>query len=146
MDVSTLWWVVAGLAVAAELITGTFYLLMLAVGLVAGAVAAHLGWAISLQIAAAAIVGSGATALWHWRQASRPRSGPLAENRDVNLDIGEHVSVAEWQPDLTTRVPYRGSVWQARLQPGAHMHTGEHVVKAVEGNWLILVPLHHHHH
>jgi membrane protein implicated in regulation of membrane protease activity len=36
---ATVWWVVAGLAVAAELATGTFYLLMLAVGLAAGAVA-----------------------------------------------------------------------------------------------------------
>ena len=45
MDVSaaTGWWVAAGIAVAAELGTGTFYLLMIALGLAAAAVAAHLG-------------------------------------------------------------------------------------------------------
>ena len=34
---STVWWLVAGAAVALELMTGTFYLLMLAIGLAAGA-------------------------------------------------------------------------------------------------------------
>jgi membrane protein implicated in regulation of membrane protease activity len=37
---STLWWVLAGALVIAELLTGTFYLLMLALGSVAAAVAA----------------------------------------------------------------------------------------------------------
>jgi membrane protein implicated in regulation of membrane protease activity len=43
MDFSatTVWWVLAGLAVALELATGTFYLLMLALGMAAGAIAAH---------------------------------------------------------------------------------------------------------
>ena len=43
MEHSTLWWLMAGAAVVAELLTGTFYLLMLAIGLAAGALAAHLG-------------------------------------------------------------------------------------------------------
>ena len=41
MSESTIWWLLAGAAVAAELVTGTFYLLMLTVGLVAGAIAAY---------------------------------------------------------------------------------------------------------
>jgi hypothetical protein len=46
MDVSaaTGWWVAAGIAIAAELGTGTFYLLMIAVGLAAGALAALVAW------------------------------------------------------------------------------------------------------
>jgi membrane protein implicated in regulation of membrane protease activity len=52
MDVSaaTGWWVAAGIAVAAELGTGTFYLLMMAFGLAAAAVAAHLGLALPAQM------------------------------------------------------------------------------------------------
>ena len=38
---STLWWLLAGAAVAVELLTGTFYLLMFAIGLAAAAIAAH---------------------------------------------------------------------------------------------------------
>lgn len=137
---STFWWVLAGVAVAIELATGTFYLLMLALGMAVAAIAAHLGLSSSLQITTAALVGGGATALWHWRRMQHPRSAPAAENRDVNLDIGERVTVAAWGADRTARVSYRGSVWTARLQPDAPAQPGEHVVRAVEGNWLVLAP------
>ena len=45
MSESTLWWLLAGAAVGLELVTGTFYLLMIALGLGAAAMAAHLGLA-----------------------------------------------------------------------------------------------------
>ena len=137
---STFWWVAAGAAVALELATGTFYLLMIAVGLAAAAVAAHLGLSTQLQVAVAALVGSGATAAWHFKRASHPRSAVAAENRDVNLDIGERVQVREWADDGSARVNYRGSTWTARLQPGAAAVAGLHTVVAVEGNWLVLAP------
>jgi len=142
MDItaSTFWWLAAGVAVAAELTTGTFYLLMVALGLAAAAVAAHLGTAVGAQLVAAAVVGGGATALWHWKRARAPRSAPVRENRDVNLDIGERVHVAAWASDGTTRVHYRGTTWTARLAPGAAARPGEHRVAAVEGNWLVLAP------
>ena len=142
MDLSTptFWWIAAGVTVAAELATGTFYLLMMALGLAAAAVAGHLGLPAAGQIVCAALVGGGATAAWHWHRFRQPTTAPARENRDVNLDIGEHVQVAEWASDRTARVPYRGSTWTARLAPGATLAAGEHVVMAVEGNWLVLSP------
>ena len=142
MDLSatTVWWVAAGIAVAAELATGTFYLLMFALGLAAGAVAGHLGLGSTAQIVVAALVGSAATALWHWKRARQPQSAPVESNRDVNLDIGERVQVQAWGSDGTARVSYRGTQWTARLQPGAAAVAGEHRVTAVEGNWLVLAP------
>jgi membrane protein implicated in regulation of membrane protease activity len=147
MDVSvaTGWWVAAGLAVAAELATGTFYLLMIGLGLAAGAVAAHFGLSLPLQIVVAAIIGGGATSFWNWRRRSR-NGGEVAvyENRNVNLDIGEHVHVDAWAGDGTARVQHRGSSWGARLAPGAKGAAGEYTVSAVEGNWLVLTPRRHH--
>ena len=140
LSAATIWWVAAGVAVAAELATGTFYLLMIALGLAAAAVAAHLGLSGSAQVVCAAVVGGGATALWHWRRARNPKSAPAAQNRDVNLDIGERVTVAEWAADGTTRVTYRGSAWPAHLASGAVAAPGEHEIVAVEGNWLVLAP------
>ncbi len=140
LSMATMWWVAAGLAVAAELATGTFYLLMVALGLVAAALGAHLGLPLAGQIILAALVSGGATAVWHWRRARQPRSAPAPQNRDVNLDIGERVHVASWDADRTARVPYRGSTWTARLAPGAPALAGEHLVSAVEGNWLVLTP------
>jgi membrane protein implicated in regulation of membrane protease activity len=138
---ATLWWFAAGVAVAAELATGTFYLLMIAFGLAVGAVAAHFNLGISEQIIVAALVGGGATGAWHWHRSRQPRSAPARENRDVNLDIGERVNVNAWHADRTARVHYRGSVWTARLAPGSTAASGEHRVSAVEGNWLVLTPL-----
>ncbi len=140
MTSATLWWIAAGAAVAIELATGTFYLLMIAVGLASAAVAAHLGLNGTAQIALAAIVGSGATALWHWSRKRHPHSAPARENRDVNLDIGVTVQVTEWAADRTARVTYRGAGWTARLQPGCAAAPGLHEVIAVEGNWLVVAP------
>jgi len=142
MDISasTFWWLLAGIAVAAEITTGTFYLLMVALGLAAAAIVAQVGMAMGPQLVAAALVGGGATALWHWRRSQEPRPSPVSENRDVNLDIGERVQVSAWAPDGTARVNYRGTTWAARLQPGASALPGEHRVVAVEGNWLVLAP------
>jgi membrane protein implicated in regulation of membrane protease activity len=143
MDFSTatFWWVAAGLAVAIELATGTFYLLMIALGLGAGAIAAYAGLGVSAQVIVAALIGGGATALWHWQRFRQPQSAPARENRDVNLDIGERVHVGAWGADRTARVQYRGSAWTARLAPGAAAVPGEHLVTAVEGNWLVLAPI-----
>jgi membrane protein implicated in regulation of membrane protease activity len=142
MDASgpTFWWVAAGIAVAVELASGTFYLLMIAIGLVAAALAAHAGLGFTGQVVAAALVGGGATAAWHWKRAHAPRSLPAPQNRDVNLDIGERVDVPAWGADRTARVTYRGSTWTARLAPGAAAQPGPHRVAAVEGNWLVLAP------
>jgi membrane protein implicated in regulation of membrane protease activity len=140
LSIATLWWIAAGLAVAAELATGTFYLLMIALGLAAGAVSAFFGLATSLQVALAAVVGMGATGLLHWRRSQLPRSAPAATNRDVNLDIGERVKVNGWLPDGTAQVQYRGSLWTARLAAGASAMPGDYLVSAVEGNWLVLAP------
>jgi membrane protein implicated in regulation of membrane protease activity len=137
---ATWWWIGAGLLVAAELASGTFYLLMIALGMAAGAVAAHLGALGTAQIATAAIVGAGATALWHWRRARAPRSAPFQSNRDVNLDVGERVHVAAWGADRTARVNYRGAGWTAVYAGAGAPPPGEFVISAVEGNRLIVTP------
>ena len=77
MDFSaaTFWWVAAGVAVAVELATGTFYLLMIALGLAGAAVVAMFGLGVTAQIVAAALIGGGATALWHRRRFNQPQLG-----------------------------------------------------------------------
>jgi membrane protein implicated in regulation of membrane protease activity len=135
---ATMWWVVAGALIAIELLTGTFYLLMLATGAVAAALASHLGVPLSTQLIAAAVVGGGATVAWHLRRAKSPPEQPAARNRDVNLDIGEQISVDAWAADGTASVRHRGANWQA---PGASAAAGLHKVVAVEGNHLVLDPM-----
>jgi membrane protein implicated in regulation of membrane protease activity len=140
LTASTLWWVLAGLLVVAELLTGTFYLLMLALGSGAGALAAHLGLGNAMQMVAAALVGGGATAIWHFRRASAPRSAPAASNRDVNIDIGQTVHVEAWGQNRLARVPYRGASWEVHHVGPGEPAAGEHVIVAVQGNRLDVAP------
>jgi membrane protein implicated in regulation of membrane protease activity len=136
MTDSTLWWLLGGAAVVLELLTGTFYLLMLAIGLGAGALAAHGGASFTLQIAVAAVIGGGAVMGWNlFRQKNAVAAGA---NRDVNLDIGETVQVESWQPDGSTSVKYRGAQWSAVLAAGGQPSPGAHHIVEIRGSQLIL--------
>lgn len=134
------WWVLAGVLVAIELLSGTFYLLALAVGAVAGALAAHLNLSLTVQMVAAALVGGGFIAFWHLRRARHPRSAPAQSNRDVLLDIGAVVDVAAWNDQGLAQVQYRGAQWSARRAGSASAAPGPHVIVAINGNELELEP------
>ncbi len=138
MAESTLWWLGAGVAVAVELVTGTFYLLMIAIGLAAAAIAAHLGAATTAQVVVSAAVGGGAVAGWHLRQLRRPKSAPAGSNRDVNLDVGETVQVEHWQADGTATIKYRGANWTVMHKSGNAPSTGAHRVMEVIGSRLLV--------
>lgn len=135
---STYWWIAAGVLVAAELTSGTFYLLMLALGAAAGALAAHLGLGIAGQMLSAAIVGGTATVIWHQRRSRANQSASAASNPDMNLDIGQAVQVDAWTADGTTQVQYRGAAWTARYIGKTPAASGRHVIRAVEGSCLLL--------
>ncbi len=138
MNEPTLWWLAAGVLVAVELVTGTFYLLMLSLGLVCGALAAHAGASTSWQWVSAAAVGGGAVLAWWFYQKSGPRTAPAESNCDVNMDIGQTVVVTAWSSDNTCSVKYRGAHWDATLQTGQIATTGSHTIVSVIGNRLIL--------
>ena len=137
-DAANWWWITAGVLIAAELTTGTFYLLMLALGAAAAALAAHAGLGFSAQLLVGALLGSGAVVFWHLRRQRVPAAPPASANRDVNLDIGERVHVGAWAPDGSARVEYRGAAWSARYAGEGTPEPGEHVIRAVEGNRLLL--------
>jgi membrane protein implicated in regulation of membrane protease activity len=135
---STFWWSAAGIAVAVELATGTFYLLMLAIGLVAGALAAHAGAGMPVQIFVAAVVGGGAVTGLRLQRRGSPRPKAARANPDVNPDIGETVHVDAWQPDGTALVRYRGANWTVIAAQGSHHESGAHRVREVVGNKLVV--------
>ena len=119
LSASTWWWIVAGVLIVAELATGTFYLLMLAIGAAAAAIAAWVGLAIAWQLVAAAVIGGGAVAVWNAQRSREPRGLPASANRDINLDIGQRVRVESWSGERSARITYRGSAWNVRyVGPG----------------------------
>ena len=137
MSESTIWWLLAGAAVGIELVTGTFYLLMLAIGLAAAAIASHLGLPLTWQLVTAAVVGGGAVVLWHTLRGEPPGRLPAQSNADVHIDIGEAVHVESWATDGTANVKYRGSNWAA-ITHGSVPSVGQHRIKELLGNRLVL--------
>lgn len=138
MAESTIWWLLAGAAVAIELVTGTFYLLMLAIGLAAAAVAAHAGAAVPAQLVIAGVVGGGAVAAWHLLRGRQTPAPSAGANRDVNLDVGETVVVDAWNADRTATVRYRGASWTVACAGEGTPAPGQHRVREVVGNRLIV--------
>ena len=138
MEHSTLWWLMTGAAVVAELLTGTFYLLMLAIGLSAGALSAHFGVGMEAQLVTAAVVGGGAVVVCYFLRKRSPGAQPAASNRDVNLDVGETVQVDAWDSDGTAQVRYRGAQWTVLLRPGNAPATGLYRVAEVVGSRLLV--------
>ncbi|MEY5101169.1 MAG: hypothetical protein RJA36_3888 [Pseudomonadota bacterium] len=139
MSDSTWWWLLAGVAVAVELLSGTFFLLMLALGLAAGALAAHAGAVLSLQLAVAAVVGGGAVLAWaRWRRLGRPAPDAGA-NPDLNLDIGVTLQIEHWNPDGSAHVRHRGADWVAVLSDPADIRqSGRYRIVAVRGSQLVV--------
>ena len=137
MPESTIWWLLAGAAVGVELVTGTFYLLMVAIGLVAAAVASHMGLSLTWQLVSAAMVGGGAVVLWRAVRGDQTGKLPAQSNADVHIDIGEPVFVDNWNADGTTNIRYRGSNWTA-IAHGSMPLTGQHRIKELLGNRLVL--------
>lgn len=136
-----IWFVLTGLVIVAELFSGTFYLLMIAIGLLAGGVVALLGGSLEWQLLAAAAVGFIATGLLR-----RSRFGKLKKNiasRDPNvlLDIGQSVRVDHWNTEdgiSVARVPYRGADWDVELEAGNAPVAGHFVIREIRGSRLIV--------
>ena len=139
MSEPSFWLVLAGLLLVAEMLTGTFYLLLIGVGASLGALAAWLGAGLELQIGAAAAFSAVATVvLYQQRKIRTNADGPATHDL---LDAGNVVHVHAWGgEDLApsqTRVSYRGAQWSA-ISIDAQPSTGAHRIVRVNGSTLEL--------
>jgi len=143
-------WLLAGLLlVVVELVTGTFYLLILGIAAGIGSLVAFLDqpfWMQALIAAIAAFIGGVLVNRYH-------RAANASSPKDSANDIGETVTIENWvsEPKRLARVRYRGTVWDAevlgseRIEPDALLY-----VVATEGSRLKVSstrpPEHHHKH
>ena len=133
----TLWLVLAGILLIAEMATGTFYLLMISAGALLGALVASAGYPLESQILAAAILTFVACiGLQKSRFGNSAKKNSLQVQSD-KLDIGNTLHVAFWDTAAHSKVQYRGTLWDAKsidVLPAV----GLHVVVDVQGNLLVL--------
>jgi membrane protein implicated in regulation of membrane protease activity len=132
-----IWLAMAGMLVILELFTGTFYMLMIAIGLAAGAIAALAGGGFAAQALAAAVVGVLATGLLVRSRFGRAARHDAGRDRNVNLDIGQQVTVPAWD-NGRARVMYRGALWDVELGQGATPRAGDFRIVEVHGSRLVV--------
>ncbi len=136
------WWILAVALGIAELVTGTFFLLVLAVATAAGGLAAWLGHGIAAQLATAAVVAVVGWAGLRRLRGRRREPGPDA-NPDLLLDVGQRIRIDRWQEPTRTSVVYRGTRWAVELDPeagAAPAEPGEYRIRRIAGNALIVGP------
>lgn len=132
------WWIGAGVLVVLELISGTFYLLMIALGCVAAAIANLAGAAADLQFAVAAGVALAAVLLLRRSRFGRRTRKEASKNPDVNLDIGQTLSVPAWH-ERRARVNYRGAAWDVELAAGEPEDAQLYEIAEMRGSCLVVV-------
>ena len=127
-------WGLVGLGlVVVELLTGTFYLLMLGLACFGAAAAAFAGAGFPVQsVIAGVVAGGGCYGVHLWRDRNRGEQMP-------GVDAGQPASFESWVDEAArlARVRYRGASWDARvdgaepLAPGAMLY-----VRNLQGNTL----------
>jgi len=139
MDSYIVWFVVAFGLLVAELLTGTFYLLVISIALAVAGVSAWLGAPTALQFVVAAAIGLGGSM---WLRATRfgKQLHERGDDRVQNMDIGQSLRVENWTAARTARANYRGAVWDVELAPGEQAASGEFVIREINANRLIVAP------
>lgn len=127
-------WVIIGLAlVIVELLTGTFYLVMLGIAAFGAALAAWLGQGFPLQaIVAAAIAALGCYGVHVYRARNMTQQMP-------QVDAGQPANFENWvdRGARLARVSYRGASWEALVEGEESPEAGAILyVLATHGNTL----------
>jgi len=127
-------WLAAGFVlVIAELVTGTFFLLVLGIAAFAGSATAWFGlgfWLEALCAAAVAIAG----VFWVQRRRKTMPQPDMA-----SLDVGQAVTLDAWinREQGAARVKYRNTLWDAEVEGERELDQGEVLfIHAVNGNTL----------
>ncbi len=127
-------WAILGLTlVIVELLTGTFYLLVLGIAAFGAALAAWFGQGFPVQaIVAAVISGLGCYGVHVYRARNATQQMP-------NVDAGQPASFENWidQGGRLARVSYRGASWDALVDGDAAVDAGAMLyVVTANGNTL----------
>jgi membrane protein implicated in regulation of membrane protease activity len=127
-------WFVAGIVlIVVELMSGTFYLLVLGLGAFTAAAVAYGGGGFLGQVVVAGLVAISGV-LWIRARKRTPSTPAMAA-----LDIGQPVTLDSWvnRDDRLARVKYRDALWDAVVEGDFRGESGEvFYIRSVAGNTL----------
>ncbi len=131
---SYLVWLATGFfLVLAELVTGTFFLLVLGIAAFAGSAAAWFGLGFWLQASISSGVAVAGVFWVRQQRKSMPRFDMAA------LDVGQAVTLDAWvsREQGTARVKYRNTLWDAEVEGEREFDRGQVLfIRAVDGSTL----------
>lgn len=133
MQPSLLWLLVGFGLVIVELLTGTFYLLMLGIAAFCAAAAAYFGQGFEVQVIVAVVAAAAGCYGVHLHHARNSKA------QMPSVDAGQPANFENWidQGGGLARVRYRGASWDARIDGQGDLEAGELLyVTHTEGHTL----------
>ena len=133
MDLSLAWLIAGFILLIVELVTGTFYLLVLGIAALVGAGVAYASGGFVWQAMVAAIV---AVAGVIWVNQFKKKMAP---KRMRGLDVGQPAAFDSWVNKSAghARVKYRDALWDAQVADDASGEPGEILyITSVDGSTL----------
>ncbi len=133
LDLSLAWLIAGFILIIVELVTGTFYLVVLGIAAFAGAGVAYAGGAFVWQALAAAVVAVAGVVWVHLVRKS------ISPKRMQGLDVGQPAVFESWvnKSTVQARVKYRDALWDAQVSGDASGEPGEILyIISVDGNTL----------
>jgi len=133
MDISLTWLIAGFILVIAELMTGTFYLLVLGIAALVGAGVGYASGALVWQAIGAAIVAVGGVV---WVNQYKKK---LAPQRMQGLDFGQPAAFDSWVNKGAghARVKYRDALWDAQIAGDISVEPGEILyITSIDGSTL----------
>src|SRR6266568_406283 len=130
MDISLAWLIAGFILIIAELVSGTFYLLVLGIAALVASGVGYAGGAFVWQAVAAAAVA--VVGVHRYRQTITPA-------RMRGLDFAQPAAFDSWinKGAGHARVKYRDALWDAQVAGGASGEPGEILyITAVDGSTL----------
>lgn len=136
MDPYVVWILTAIALVIVELLTGTFFLLVLGVAATGGAALSYAGLPLWAQAAFATLIAVlGVVFVQRYRTRSKT-SGSINA-----IDVGHRVTLESWvnEGEGLARVQYRGTLWDAKIL--GERGTGKtFYIRGVDGSTLHIAP------
>jgi membrane protein implicated in regulation of membrane protease activity len=136
MEVYLIWILVGFGLIIAELLTGTFYLLMFGIAALCAALIAFFGLSFPLQTLAAVMVSVAGCWFVHLYRVKN------AQQQMKPVDFAQPVVFEGWvdEGNRIARVRYRNAQWEANVEPGIEAAPGSTLyITTTEGNTLSVV-------
>lgn len=137
---ATVWWIIALVLALSELVSGSLFLLMLAIAAGLTALAAHAGmndW--PYQAGLFSVLSVVLCFLWAKRRAAKAVLPPTGLNSGVKRWIGRELVLSEAMVNGRSRIAMDDTSWTLS---GPNLAAGTRVrVSAVQGNTLVVEPI-----